>query len=174
MCHKSHKEYPGILMTLRNTCETAWNIAVSQHDQGHSMYKSFTNIQFHTKKAKALIEKTTFLMKVYSPSTVYHISISVSSLSLPSFLNIKNKSTHHLLQSSSCAVRSSYVKSTTAHAPATHLWLWQLFRWSQLKRKKIHASHYNHATPTWPPFALHSVHWRESNSMRTNPLVKTL
>lgn len=149
---------------------------VSQHDQGNSMHKYFTNIQFHTEKAKALIEKTTFLMKVYSPSTEYHNGISVSSLSLPSFLNIKDKNTHHLLQSSSFAVRSSYAKSTTAHAPATHLWLWQLFRWSQLKRKKRHASHYNHATPTWPPLLCIQCTeiQRELNSMQTNPLVKTL
>jgi len=139
--------------------ETVWNIAQSPSMTKGIQCMSFTNIQFHTKKAKALIEKTTYLMKVYSPSTVHHIGISVSSLWLLSFLHIKDKNTHHLLQSSTCAVCSSYAKSTTAHAPATHLWLWQLFRWSQLKRKKRHASHYNHATPTWPPLALHSVHW---------------
>jgi hypothetical protein len=43
------------------------------------------------------------------------------------------------------------------------------------ERKKIHASHYNHATTTWPPcFAVGALRIGETYGMPTKPLVKTL
>ena len=159
-------------------CETGRNIAhiVSQHDQGHSMYKSFTSIQFHTEKAKALIEKTTFfnegILTIHSIPHWYFSFLTVITLLSKHYGQkytplLTTKLLYcaqqlYLIYNSSCSRYSPVTVATLQMVPTE-------------KKEETCLPLQPCNTNRTPLLCIQCTKkWGEFNSMQTKPLVKTL